>query len=234
MKPPFLPGLRLISTLLALAASLLVSCSTVSPQMKSGLKKVVVINGLSPEVTCYHVGLTVFTNKQAPKISMPELRTKLDVLLATELKTRLPQAQIEFDHKSGLTLVDTKHYKEKNALYARVAQQTGADALVVVNSHQYFPYGIPSSMAAANGLWHSGPVEAGGCAAESFAMLEVLDGKTLKVIGTGWPTAATEAVEVSFPQDGAEFAPQDREKVVGSFMKSITQKVTKTFAQIGL
>lgn len=228
------PTKLVLLSLFALVVSLNTGCSTVSSQVKAGLKKVVVINGMSPEVTCYHVGITAFTNKQAPKSSMPELRTKVDALLATELKTRLPQTQIEFDHKGGFTLVETKHYKEKEALYARVAQQTGADALIVVDSHSFYPYGIPSYMSADNGLWHSGPIEAGGCSAESFPTLVMLDGKTLKAIGTGWPTAATESVEVSFPKEGMPFSPQDREKVVQAFMNSITKKVTKTFSQIGL
>jgi hypothetical protein len=226
--------ISLTIALVALGAIFITSCSSVSPQVKSNLRKVVVVNGLSSEVTRYHIGFTVFTNKAAPKSNVPELRSRLDALLAQELKRRLPNSQVVFDHASGQKLASIKHYKDISALKASMAQQSGADALVVVTSHEYYPYGIAGGMTAANGLWHSGSLGAGTTVAESFVTLTMVDAKTQKTLGSGWPMAATTVVEVPFPAEGADFTPQDRAKVVDTLMASITQKVTKTLDQAGL
>jgi hypothetical protein len=220
--------------LLALLSFALVSCSTVSPEAKAGLRKVVVLNGVSTELTRFHVGMTVFTNKGHLKTQAPELRGRVDELLVAELKRRLPQAQIVVDKANSQKLSGISHYKEVNALQASVSQQTGADAILVLTSHGYYPYGTPSHMSAENGLWHGGSLQSGGYAVESFLSMRLVDAKTQKTIGQGFPSAATEQVDGPFPPEGSDFSAVHRSKIVDTVMKSITAKVLTTFKQMGL
>jgi|694.fasta_scaffold110942_5 hypothetical protein len=215
---------------------LLAGCSSAPIQSKTEYKKVVILNGISTEVVAYYKGLTVFTNDTYPKLKMPELRSSLDALLLSEFRSRLPQAQVVVDHANGEKLSKLKDQKEIRALKAGVAQQSGADAVVIVTSHKYFPYGYPASMSAENGLWSSSVLGTETAFVESYISAKVWDVKSQKDLGSIWSMPSTGGVEVkvSFPFDGAQFSPQDREAILRSLNKNITRKVSKQLDQSGL
>jgi hypothetical protein len=48
------------------------------------------------------------------------------------------------------------------------------------------------------------------------------------------PSTGGVEVKVSFPFDGAQFSPQDREAILRSLNKNITRKVSKQLDQSGL
>jgi hypothetical protein len=227
---------RKMTFLLAISMALfsLSSCTTVSPETKAGLRKIVVLNAASTEVKRFHIGFTAFTNKGDMTSRMPELRTQLNSLLLQELTRRLPHAQIIFDDANAQRLAGVKGPSQANAVYASAAQNASADALIVVDDHAYYPYGVPSNLAAENGLWHGGNLEGGSTTAESFVSVTLIDGKTNKVIGSGWPKGAVGTTTVPFPPKGADYQGADRAKVVEALMKSISAKIVSNLDQSGL
>lgn len=233
MKSALLSRLALM-LVYALLLTQLSSCSTIPEATKQGFRKGVVLNAISTEVTRYHVGLTVFTNKGPLTSQFPELRPQLDSFLKQELSQRLPNAKIVFDSATAGRIAETKKPAETKALIASAAQQAQADFVITVRSHRYYPYGIPSYMSAAHGLWHGGSLEAGSATAESYVVLEVIDPKTGKVIGTGFPNKAGEEAAVSYPLEGSDFSAAERAKVIEAIMKGLTKKLTNSLNQVGL
>jgi hypothetical protein len=218
----------------ALGFLALSGCTTVPPEAKAGMKKIVVLNAASSEVTRHHVGFTVFTNVYGQKSEMPELKTELNSLLRQELSNRLPGAQLVFDSANAQRLAGTSGLSKIAAVYASAAQAAKADTVIALKTRPYFPYGMPQGMTAEHGLWHGGSLQGGTTTVESYLSITVWDSNTGKIIGQGMPMIGAGTVEVPFPPKGSDYQGADRATVLKALLETITKKVTSCLDEAGL
>jgi hypothetical protein len=163
-------------TLSILISLTLVQCTTLTPEQKAGINKVVVANYLEPKVTRYKVGVTAFGNKELGTTNLPALERGITEVLQDELKPRF--RSVIYDRGSvPLTKPDLLMGRTNAGQFAMsLGQKHRADAVLLISGYRYYPYGVPSYLSAeGHGLWYDA---FGNAKANCYASVQFLDAKT--------------------------------------------------------
>ncbi|TDU71219.1 hypothetical protein EI77_02341 [Prosthecobacter fusiformis] len=171
MKTPMRP----LMFLLMLCSLMLCQCTTISPEAKANIKKVVVATNVGHKVTRQKVGFTAFGNSAISSIETPELRSEVQKMLKAEISSRFPTTVFASEQPPPNPKSMFGKYPDYKTWAKNLAAKYQADAVLLITGIYGYPYAAPSYMTAEGmGIWHIGD----NAVVENYTYISLMDAVT--------------------------------------------------------
>lgn len=215
-----------------LSCLILVQCSSINPERKAAIKKVVVATDVRDEIARYHVGLTVFTNKTYPIVKDTRLTAGVRRVLEEETRNRLPSVVFATESlpKKPRSMFKSADYKSWAMEAARKHQ---ADAVLIVLGRNFYPYGAPPYMKAEGmGIWHT-HVLGKSAQVECYLACMILDpsGNPLTIAPATGGTRILPNIESK--ESFSSYSPQQQEMIINEALSSYRAVLSGYLSAIG-
>ncbi|MDB6118216.1 MAG: hypothetical protein JWO08_1997, partial [Verrucomicrobiaceae bacterium] len=181
-------------------------CTSLPSERKAQIKRVLVLSQVPPEVTRYHVGVTVITNTEGNTSPLPELVPHLEGEVRKILSRRLPDAQVVFDAAGAKGVSGYRDSPEFTSAITRLATKAGADTVLWISCVKWAPTGLPGYMQAQTGIWHRGAFERAAAMTDLCLLPILFDARTVQVIGKGWPFGGATPVHMVWKEKFADYS----------------------------